>query len=326
MINNIFWRTQINNIIGNGHWQTILPHYLTNYLIDKIKYERERIYTPDNDFIDLDWVNRNITDAPTLILFHGMEGNSDSHYARRIMHYLQTIGWRGVVAHARSCSGEINNTLNFYHGGMTDDIRFIIDMVKKITPHKLFTAGVSLGGNALLKFLGEGNPEAELVEAAIAISVPFDLEVTSHTLSKNIPGRLYAPYFLSTLLPKMKIYAEKFPEFRLRPHVKTIHEFNVEYITQIYKFKNALEYYQQSSSIFYLKKVNKPTLIIQAANDPMIPKETWPHKEHLSQTIHFFGLNSGGHAGFVGNNRNLRQAVLKLPRTMSQFYKKFLYS
>ena len=322
MFSNFMSNKQLKLITNNGHWQTIFPIYLTNYLIN-INYQRERIYTPDNDFIDLDWINKDKS-QPTLVLFHGMEGNSQSHYAKRIMLYLESIGWRGVVAHARGCSGELNKTLSSYHAGFTDDIKLVIDHLKKTNPElPLFAAGVSLGGNALLKFLGENNSNASKLTAAIAISVPFNLETTSATFDSGFNKHVYTPYFLNSLLPKMKRYAEKFPEFKLNPNVKTMEDFNQEYITQMFNFKDSLEYYRETSSIYYLKNIHIPTMIIQAENDPMIPPSAWPAKENLSTNIRFIRLASGGHAGFVGKNRNFKKALLKLPEIMLQYYNKF---
>jgi len=308
-------------IIDNSHWQTIMPLILTNQLI-KVEYFRQRIYTPDNDFIDLDWINQDITDKPTVILFPGMEGNSDSHYAKRLMYYLKQIGWRGVVAHARGCSGELNQTFSFYHGGYTSDMAFIIDVVKKVTPNKLFACGVSLSGNIILKLLGEASRSIENLSAIIAISVPFDLMAASLKIDSGLNRRLYVPYFLKTLLPKMEKYAQLFPELEIQK-VSTLDEFNDKYITQMYKFRDAMEYYQKSSSKFFLDKITKPTLIIQSENDPMIPVESWPDKRLLPPNIKMFGLNYGGHAGFVGNDEDLVQALLKLPRIMVKYYNKY---
>ncbi len=323
MLKRILANQRLQSLSNNGHWQTIWPRYLTNRLLN-LDYQRQRIYTPDGDFIDLDWVNPGVIDKPTVILFHGMEGNSQSHYARRIMYHLQTIGWRGCVAHARGCSGELNATLSSYHAGLTSDIQLVVETVKKITPSQLFIVGISLGGNAMLKFLGENNPTSKMVNAACAISVPFDLELTSKHMNNGLSKRLYTPYFMKSLLPKMKSYAEKFPQnFSLHPEVKTMHEFNELYITQMYSFKNAMEYYAQSSSINFLKNITIPTLLIQAINDPMIPISSLPKQKQLSPTIRFVKLNSGGHAGFVSNNRNLKKALLKLPQIMVQYYRNY---
>ena len=122
----------------------------------------------------------------------------------------KTIGWRGCVAHARGCSGELNVTLSSYHAGLTSDIQLVIETVKKVTPKQLFIVGISLGGNAMLKFLGEQNPASTMVNAACAISVPFNLDLTSKHMNNGLNQRLYVPYFMNSLLPKMKQYAENF--------------------------------------------------------------------------------------------------------------------
>lgn len=322
MLKEILQKTYLSKIVDNGHWQTVVPLILTNQLI-KVEYFRQRIFTLDNDFIDLDWVNQDVIDKPTVILFPGMEGNSDSHYAKRVMFYLKQIGWRGVVAHARGCSGELNNTFNFYHGGYTNDLAFVIETVGRITLKSLFAVGVSLSGNMLLKMLGERNPAADLLVATVAISVPFDLLTASMTIDSGLNRRLYVPYFLKTLLPKMKKYAERFPDLQWQK-VNSLDEFNDKYITQMYQFKDALEYYQKSSSKFFIDKIRKPTLIIQSANDPMIPAESWPEEQILPENVKMLRLNYGGHAGFVGGGDDLMQALLKLPKIMVQYYSKYI--
>lgn len=315
-------KTKAQKLLSNGHWQTIMPLYLTDILI-KVEYTRERLDTPDGDFIDLDWVNRELDNAPTLILFHGMEGNSQSHYAKRILYYLKEIGWRGVVAHARGCSEELNRTLNFYHAGLTTDIDLVVKTLSARCNNRLFAAGVSLGGNALLKYLGEGGNNANLIEAAVVISAPFQLLDCSLNINRGINRYLYQPYFMRTLLVKMKQYATQFPELNLYPNVKTMDDFNNLYITQLYQFRDSVDYYNQSSSIKYLKNIVTPCMIIQAANDPLIPAKTWPHQSDLSNSITFVGLQQGGHVGFIGNNHNFKKAILKLPRIMVQYLNLF---
>lgn len=316
-------KNYLRKFLNNSHISTIIPFYITSSIFSP-NYHRQRLYTPDNDFIDLDWVNPGVTDKPTVILFHGIEGNSSSHYARRIMYHLEQIGWRGVVSHYRGCSGEINLSMRFYHAGETDDFKFVIDTVKKITPNQLFAAGVSLGGNTLLKYLGENNGKDAKLAAAIAISVPFDLYKTSQVLDQGLNKHLYTRYFLDSLLPKMREYTEMFPELTYFKDVNTWQDFNNKYVTQMFAFKDALDYYEKASSIFYLSKITTPTMIIQSANDPMIPKESWPDKLILPPAIRFLGLRHGGHAGFMGNDSNLSRSLLKLPHIMVHYYNKFI--
>jgi len=306
------------NLLTNSHLNTIMPIYLTHTL--EPNYIRERLDTPDNDFIDLDWVNKEVVDQPTLVLFHGTEGSSKSHYAKRIMCYLEQIGWRGVVFHFRGCSEELNRKPRFYHAGETEDIRWILEQIKIRTPHELFAAGVSLGGNALLKYLGE-SPD-NIVDAAFAMSVPFDLFVSIHTLDQGMLNkRLYVKHFLSSLLPKMKEYSKLFgifPDFNNK--IETLDEFNSTYICHVFDFKDAYAYYQQSSCRPYLKKIKTPTLILQAENDPMIPVESWPKQDELAPNIKFITTKTGGHAGFLSINRNYKESLLKLPKFIIEYF------
>lgn len=308
--------------INNSHWQTIWPLYLTKMSI-KVDYFRERIDTLDADFLDLDWVNYDLDASPTLILIPGLEGGSDSHYAKRTMAYIKSIGWRGVVIHARGCGGELNKTLSFYHGGWTVDIKHCLNHVSKTSKGGVFIVGVSLGGNALLKLLAEDPDINYQVRAAIAISVPFDLSLTSHTIDNGLNKFLYLPYFLNSLLPKMKLYATKHHALRYDENVKTMHKFNDHYITQLGGFKSAEEYYTKSSSIDYIEDISVPTLIIQANNDPMIPKSCWPRKINNSK-VKFRVLTYGGHAGFLRKGFNLKKALFDLPKQMVDYFEEFI--
>lgn len=316
-------KEMFNKIFNNGHWQTIFPLYITNIFVKKVDYFRERIITPDDDFLDLDWINYNLTEVPTIILSPGLEGSSDSHYAKRIMSYIESIGWRGVVVHARGCSGELNKTLSFYHGGWTADLKYCLEYVAEKSSGNLFVAGVSLGGNALLKLLAEDKNIKNIVKAAIAISVPFDLSSSSHAIDKGINKFLYLPYFLKSLLPKMKQYSINHTALIYDEGVDTMHKFNEHYITQFGGFKNVEEYYNTSSSIYHLENVDTPTLIIQARNDPMICNSTWP-KVINNPKIILKSLKSGGHAGFLSIEFNIKKSLFELPKEMIKYYKKYL--
>ena len=253
---------QLSSLLGNSHLNTIIPIYLTQNI--KPKYFRERLTTPDNDFIDLDWINKDHIDRPIVVLFHGTEGSSKSHYARRIMYYLEQIGWCGVVPHFRGCSEDLNIQPRFYHAGDFTDMIWILEQIKKRSNKEVFAVGVSLGGNALLKFLGE-NPKQNLITAAMAISVPFDLYETVKALDHGFNKHVYVKNFLNTLLPKMKEYAKQFENIEIADHkIDTLDEFNNTYICQFYDFKNANDYYTQTSCLGYLKHISTPTLILQA--------------------------------------------------------------
>ena len=312
---------RLNNILSTSHLNTIIPIYLTQNI--KPQYMRERLITPDNDFIDLDWINKDLVDSPIVVLFHGTEGNSKSHYAKRIMFYLEEIGWRGVVPHFRGCSEELNTQPKFYHAGDFDDMIWVLEQIKKISNREIFAVGVSLGGNALLKFLGE-NPSQTLITAAMAISVPFDLDETVRILDQGFNKHVYVKTFLQTLLPKMKDYAKQFENIEIADHkIDTLDEFNNTYICQIYGFKDSKDYYQQTSCRGFLKSITTPTLILQAENDPMIPVNSWPNKSDLSPSTRFVGTKTGGHAGFINLTSNYKEAILKMPKFMLQYFNQY---
>lgn len=307
----------LNPYAINSHLHTVLPIYLTQNI--NPNYIRERLDTPDGDFIDLDWVNKDNVATPTLILFHGIEGNSKSHYAKRIMYYLEQIGWRGVVAHFRGCSEELNRKMQIYHAGDTRDARWLIEQISLRTPNELFAIGVSLGGNMLLKLLGEQS-QNELC-AAVAISTPFDLAYTTNIMDHGINKYIYAKAFLNTLLPKMQAYATRFHNFKyfLNHRVETIDEFSQIYLCQVYDFKDANEYYQTASCKQYLKNITTPTMILQAENDPLIPVDSWPTKDDLNNYIKFVTTKSGGHVGFITPHPNYKKALLKMPKFVTDY-------
>lgn len=307
-------------ILANKHVNTIIPIYITQSIAPK--YVRERIDTPDGDFIDLDWVNKDIVNQPTIILFHGFEGSSRSHYSKRLMYHIEQIGWRGVVPHYRGCSEEINRRPTFYHAGETEDMKFIINEVKLRTDKELFAVGVSLGGNILLKYMGE-NPDNPLV-AAFAMSVPFNLDICISHMDKGFNKYIYVKHFLSSLLPKMKEYASMFENFNYADYkVDTLDEFNNTYICQIFDFKNSADYYEQANCVPFLRQIQTPTMILQAENDPMIPLTAWPHKEDLSESVKFITTKTGGHAGFISLTTNLKDALLKLPKFIIEYFNQY---
>lgn len=306
------------NFLSNAHLNTILPIYLTQDM--EPNYQRERVNMPDGDFIDFDWINKGVEDKPTVILFHGTEGNSKSHYAKRIMFYLENIGWRGVVPHFRGCSEEINRNLRFYHAGDTEDLSWIVKHIRARTSTELYACGVSIGGNILLKYLGE-SADNSLIDSAIAISTPFDLRECANALNNGFNKHVYVKHFLNTLLPKMKQYATRFDNFTyIERKIDTLDEFNDLYLCQVENFKDSDDYYNQSSCKQFLKYITTPTMILQAKNDPMIPISSWPTKEELSPFTRFVATKTGGHAGFVTLHRNYKEALLKLPKFIVDYF------
>ena len=183
--------------LPGGHAQTIYPLLIKPA---PLAYRRQRQETPDGDFIDLDWIDAADDNSPLLILFHGLEGSSNSHYAIALMRAVAAIGWGGVVVHFRGCSGEPNRLPRAYHSGDSAEIDWILQQIRQDFPDRpRFAVGVSLGGNALLKWLGEYEPEASgCIRAASAISAPLDLTACGHHLGRGF-NRIYTKHFLQSL-------------------------------------------------------------------------------------------------------------------------------
>jgi predicted alpha/beta-fold hydrolase len=198
--------------LPGGHLQTIWAAKMLSH--PDLTLKRERWTTPDDDFIDVDFVE-GLPGKPFLVLFHGLEGSSDSHYARALLSTIEAMGWSGAVPHFRGCSGELNKAPRFYHSGDAEEIDWIL---RRLQQHPLarnasnfFSAGVSLGGNALLRWLGTREEDADFVEAAVAISAPLDLSAGGKALSSGV-NMIYTRSFLQTLKPKCLEKLRQYPK------------------------------------------------------------------------------------------------------------------
>ena len=264
-------------------------------------YRRERWETPDADFIDVDWVDGQ-PGAPCVVLFHGLEGSSRSHYARRLMHATRRRGWHGVVVHFRGCSGEANRLPRAYHSGDSTEIDWILRRLAGRGFSALFAAGVSLGGNALLKWAAEQGGGADAPARAIAtISVPLDLAAANDALSAGF-NRVYARHFLRTLIPAAQAKHRRFPgrfDIRLALAARTLRDFDDAVTAPLHGFAGADDYYARSSAGPLLGAILLPTLLLHALNDPFLPPAALPRAEQLPPALRLELLPQGGHVGFV---------------------------
>ena len=286
------------NWLPGGHAQTIWPRLIIGPLPD---YRRERWETPDDDFIDLDWIAGE-PGAPCVVLFHGLEGSSRSHYARRLMHAVQGRGWHGVVVHFRGCSGEPNRLPRAYHSGDSQEIDWVLRRLQTRGHPALFVAGVSLGGNALLKWLAEqGNHARDVVNAAASVSAPLDLAAANAALSSGF-NLVYARHFLRTLIPATLAKEQRFPgrfDVRRAQAARTLRDFDDAVTAPLHGFLGADDYYARSSAGPLLGAVRVPTLLLHAANDPFLPAAALPRREVLSAAVMLEVPQHGGHVGFV---------------------------
>jgi predicted alpha/beta-fold hydrolase len=283
------------------HLQTIYPYFFLRRIPPV--YRRERIEMPDGDFIDIDWID-GPAEAPTLVLFHGLEGSSKSPYAAAIMGDAKARGWRGAVPHWRGCSGEPNRLARAYHSGDYGELDAILAAIRaRAGSGPKLAIGVSLGGNVLLNWLGrEKDKSRAWLRAAAAVSAPIDLVASGTALDRGL-NRIYARNFLKTLIPRALEKLNRFPglysEDKLR-RVTTIHDFDDLVTAPLHGFKDVIDYWTRASSKAWLREITLPTLVLNAANDPFVPGASLPGPSEVSAAVTLDQPGTGGHVGFVG--------------------------
>ena len=291
-------------LFGNGHIQTIYPVLFRK--APSLVYTRERISTLDDDFLDLDWST--IGSNRLVIISHGLEGNTTRTYVKAMVQAVNDGGWDALAWNYRSCSGEPNRQLRSYHNGATDDLARVIDHAKKGGYKEIALVGFSLGGNLTLVHLGRDQVDP-LVRKAVVFSVPCDLAASAGVLAKPA-NTLYMKRFLVLLHQKIK------DKMAIMPHalndigyekIKNFKDFDDRYTAPIHGFKNAHDYWEKCASRQFIPAIKIPCLIVNAQDDPFLPRECFPVAEAAANpNITLKMPKSGGHVGFVSfNKRNL---------------------
>lgn len=291
-----------------GHLQTLWGPLLRP--VRRPRIVRERIETPDGDFLDLDWLAGDGAPgrgagAPIVVILHGLEGSSLSHYAAGLLGESAALGWRAVVMNFRSCSGQINRRPRFYHSGETSDLDWVMRRLIEREPDiPLGVVGISLGGNVALKWLGEhGSDAPPALRAAAAISTPFDVTACAEVLDRGLPRRLYTANFLRTMKAKLRAKVHLYDgrvDVAAALRAKTFAQYDRAVTAPIHGFADERDYWTRSSSGPYLERIRRPCLLISAANDPMIPGHSLPHAAAAaSPWIEAAFIAEGGHAGFL---------------------------
>jgi predicted alpha/beta-fold hydrolase len=296
--------------LPGGHAQTIWPAVIAPRA--RIALRRERWPTPDGDFIDVDRTvdPAGSTAAPLVVLFHGLEGDSGSPYALAVMAAAAARGWRGAVPHFRGCSGELNRAPRAYHSGDSEEIDWILRRFAAepgTTGAPLFAVGVSLGGNALLKWLGERNQDAAFVAAAAAVCPPQDLEAGARALASGF-SLLYARNFLKTLkrksLSKLAQYPGLFDRERMLG-ARDFFDFDDAVTAPMHGFSSCYDYWTRSSCRPFLADIRVPTRVLNALNDPFIPVQALATPSDVSRPVELHYPAHGGHVGFqAGRGRS----------------------
>lgn len=275
--------------------------------------QRERIELPDGDFIDLDWCNpQPAVTGPLVIILHGLTGSSDSAYAWGLQYHLLQKSQPSVVMHFRGASGEPNRHARMYHSGDTADLAFVAHLLQKRGWAQLYGAGYSLGGNVLLKWLGETGRRNPL-KAAVAVSVPFELKLTAEAMNNGF-SRTYRNEMLRAL--KHSITAKRHWAAAHDPRVfeiltalgdvnrhKTFRDYDEHVVAPLNGFVDADDYYQKCSSRAFLPNIHVPTLLIHSIDDPLMVPQVIPKPDELPAGVTLELYPQGGHVGFVAGSK-----------------------
>ncbi|WP_028388248.1 hydrolase [Legionella fairfieldensis] len=313
--------------LPGSHSQTMYPT-----LVRRIKTpvdEMERIELPDGDFIDLAWANNGLSpDAPLIVLLHGLGGSMHSAYAAGLMHAFNRFGWRAVLMHFRGASQEPNRLPRAYHSGDTGDINYLLHLLAQREPQsKKAVVGVSLGGNVLLKWLGEQGSQS-LIDAAVAVSVPFQLRIVAERIGKGF-SRLYQDYLLRRL---RQVFAQKKARYtseNMPQPLNDVHKwrcfwtFDDRVTAPLHGFPHVHAYYNEASSRRYLSCIATPTLIIHALDDPFMTPAVIPSANELSSAICLEVSAKGGHVGFIAGNlpgRPIYWLEQRIPAYLQQIF------
>ncbi|GHB62767.1 YheT family hydrolase [Persicitalea jodogahamensis] len=287
--------------LPNGHLQTIFPALFRK--IKDVRYTREQIVTPDEDFLNLDWSQTGQGSANALvILSHGLEGDSQRQYILGMVRALTRQGFDCLAWNYRSCGGEMNKQLRFYHSGATEDLETVVRHALLKGYQTIHLMGFSLGGNLTLKYLGEkGKSVYSEIKKAVVFSVPMDLLACSRAIEKP-ENRLYLKRFLGSLKPKVHAKAAVFPEGINAgdyAKVKTFYDFDHIYTAALHGFEGADDYYRRNSAKYFVESIKIPTLIVNALNDPLVPAESLPQAAISRLPNVWLELTgAGGHCGF----------------------------
>lgn len=290
--------------LQNGHLQTIYPSVFRR--LDTDLYQRERIETDDGDFLDLDWSKAG--GRVLGILSHGLEGNSHRPYVVGMARRFNQQGWDALAWNYRSCSGEINRQLRFYHNGSIEDLACVIQHAMGSHPYeKIILVGFSLGGNLTLVYLGDqGRAIDSRIACAVVFSVPCDLAAGAQELAK-IQCKLYMKTFLTSLHRKIRTKMAVMPD-RINDHqfdrIKNFKDYDNRYTAPLHGFESAEDYWNKCSSLGYIPKVRIPSLIVNALDDPFLAGDCYPIRAaSRSRYVYLEIPASGGHVGFIQINR-----------------------
>ncbi len=281
-------------------------------------YRRERWDTPDGDFVDVDFVDAADPAAPLLVLFHGLEGSSRSPYALAFAYNAAARGWAYAVPHFRGCSGELNLAPRAYHSGDFEEIGWLLARLRARRQAPLLAVGISLGGNALLRWAEEaGDSAATTARAVAAVCSPIDLAAGGHAIGRGFNRQVYTRMFLRTMKPKALLKWQQHPGLfdreRLRA-ARTLYEFDDLFTAPLHGFRGTDDYWSRASAKPHLRRIRIPALVLNARNDPFVPAHSLPGPQEVGRSVTLWQPAHGGHVGFArgrfpGHGQTLPEAV-----------------
>ena len=301
--------------LPGGNLQTIWPALFARRFDGAAPvYRRERWATPDGDFIDVDWQAEPTPDAasggadgaanhaPLLVLFHGLEGTSASHYAQAFAHWARTHGWRYCVPHFRGCSGELNLAPRAYHSGDFEEIGWILQRLRATQERPVVAVGVSLGGNALLRWAEEaGNSAAATASAVCSVSSPVDLAASGRSIGRGFNRLVYTRMFLSSMKPKALRKWAQHPGLFNRERLmaaRDLYQFDDVFTAPLHGFRGTEDYWARGSAKPHLHRIRIPALVLNALNDPFVPAGSLPRAGQVGGHVTLWQPAHGGHVGF----------------------------
>ena len=294
--------------LPGGHAQTIWPAKLARHAPGgsaALCWRRERWATPDADFIDVDFLDSPAPPgAPLLVMFHGLEGSSQSHYCQAFGHWARAAGWRFAVPHFRGCSGELNHAPRAYHSGDFEEIGWILDRLRAQHGAPVFAVGISLGGNALLRWAQEaGDSAATTAHAVAAVCSPIDLAASGQAIGRGFNRQVYTRMFLRTMVPKalkkLRQHPGLFDGEALRG-ARDLYAFDNIFTAPLHGFRNTEDYWARASAKPHLHRIRIPALVLNARNDPFVPAHSLPAPGSAGRHVTLWQPAHGGHVGFPG--------------------------
>ena len=310
--------------LPSGHLQTIVAARLArSYAGERPVFLRERWDTPDGDFIDVDWLApKPMAEAPLWVMFHGLEGSSSSHYALACADHARRQGIGFAVAHFRGCSGELNWAPRAYHSGDYEEIGWVLQRFASLHSGPICAIGISLGGNALLRWAEEaGHSACATVRAIAAVCSPLDLAASGAAMGRGFNRQVYTRMFLRSMKPKALAKLKQHPGLfdpQALMAAQDLYAFDNIFTAPLHGFMDTDDYWKRASAKPHLAAVRVPALAINARNDPFIPTDSLPAPHEVGQYVHLQQFDHGGHVGFAAGMPPGHLATL--PQTLGRWF------